>query len=150
MNMVLTLAALVDLLKEGLGGLWSGASLLLVSAPFTPANNLTMTGITEASFTGYARKAVTWGTPGFDPSSGQAEAVGTGTYQWLGPSDTSGQLIYGIILLQPGATGPPVVPETVLYSALFPAPLPMQVPTDPISVSASAGVAGFGTVSVLS
>lgn len=149
MNLTLTLTALVDLLANGLTNLWHGASLLLISAPFAPSQNLVLADVTEATFTGYARKAVILGSSGWNPAIGAAEAVGTGTYQWFGPSDSSGQLIYGYALYQPGAAGPPVVPATILFSSLFPGELPLQLPTDTIALAVAVAAAGSGTGTLL-
>lgn len=146
MNGVTTIAALVDLLALGLSGLWAGSKLSLFTNVVVPSPTTLPADLTPPTLTGYADKTVAWNTVGYDPTQGIAVAAGTMTYEWSGPADATGQPILGWALLQPGAAGPPIIPNVVLSCGNFTSALPLIAVTDRITLAVT--VNGNGNVAV--
>lgn len=146
MNGVTTIVALVDLLSNGITDLFTGCKLQLFTGPFVPNPDMVPGDIVVPTFTGYIDKATTLGVVAYDGSVGSAVVNGTATYSWFGPNDMTGQNITGWALVQPGAAGPPLVPNEVLAAGQFPAPISLAVPTDHIAMAVT--VEGNGVVSV--
>lgn len=146
MDGVTTTVASVDLLASGLTGLFTGAQLQLTDTAFTPGPGTVPGDLPAPVFTGYAVKPVTFDDPGFDPGLGMSTANGSATYQWTGPVAGGGPNILGWGLVQPGAAGPPLIPNVVLSSGLFPNPPALAGPTDKLTLAVT--VLGDGTVTV--
>lgn len=148
---VTTLLALVNMLAKGLEGLLAGAELVLYTNTFVPLNNTPYATLVQPTgMTGYVAKVITWTTPGWDNGQQQAVAVGTTVSTWAGPADATGVVITGWALLQPGAVGPPIIPETLLAAGNFPLPINLLSPLDDISLTVSVTNSGIVTVQQLS
>jgi hypothetical protein len=123
---------ILSTLGNSTGGLGDG-SIGLIAAAFSPGPNLTFAGITEASFHGYARKALNSSSVTFTGGDGN-EYVELGTFQWL-PSDTvTPNNIYGAFLTYGNSS-------TNLWGAdPFAAPLPMSSPANQITITVRVGL----------
>lgn len=109
------------------------ASLGLIAAPFTPSKNLTLAGLTEASFSGYARKSI--GTPsiGFTGGDGNEYVEGV-TVQFM-PSDTiTPNTIYGIFLTFGNDS------SKLWGSDALPAPVSLAGPQNQITITPRIGL----------
>lgn len=137
---VTTLAALIDLLLHGSGGLFTGAKLILGSNLLTPARSSVFADVTEATFTGYVQKAITWGSASYNPATGLTEVVGTATYQWFGPADNTGQVLLSWGLNQAGP------PDVLLACGNFGAGVSLTVPTDTLALAIKLDSSGTVTV----
>lgn len=146
MTGVTTLAGLLAFISTGLTLDWVGAKIRLGTNTLTPSRGTVVGDLTEATFLGYVAKTVAWGTPFFNPTTGMMEAVGTAVYEWIGPTDNSGQVIRSWMLEQPGAAGPPLIAENVLSSGNLSVPITLNVPTDGLALTVR--IDGSGTVSV--
>lgn len=149
MDGVTTIHALVDLLANGLTGLFAAAKLQLATNSFIPSPNTLPADVTLPTLTGYVDKAVAYDSPGYDGSLGMAVVNGTLVYQWSGPADATGQQITNWALTQPGAAGPPIVPNVILASGTINPPMPLLLPTDRISLALTVLSNGVVSVTVL-
>jgi hypothetical protein len=135
MQTVATIPELVELLGKGLTGTITGVKGLLGTNTVTPSRNSQTSDLTLPTFTGYVEKSITWSTVNYDPGSTLAQVVATTILQWDGPSDASGQNILSFGVHQPGAAGPPVVPEYLLGCCNLDTPASLHVPTDQLSIA---------------
>jgi hypothetical protein len=73
------------------------ASMGLIAAPFAPSPTLTLSAITEANFTGYARKSIGNPTIAFTGQDGNEYVEGT-TNMWMPSDSITPNTIYGAFL----------------------------------------------------
>lgn len=108
--------------------LLGSASIGLIAAPFVPGPGLTLATLTEASFTGYKRKALGSTTVTFTGGDGK-EYVEFNTASWM-PSDTvTPNTIYGAFLTLGSGT------TTLAAADKFANPLPMAGPPNNITIT---------------
>jgi hypothetical protein len=145
----LTRQAIVDLLNTGTAGAPFGTLklLLFTAAANPPSRQSVLADFTEATFTGYVKKAVTLGTAGYDVSINEAVQASTTVSQWNGPSDASGQTVIGWALVSEVA-GPPVV-DTLRASGLFDNPHSLAVPTDMLAIAVSLAAGGDSDANIV-
>lgn len=143
---VTTLLGLVDWFGFGVSDLFTGAQLLLGTGTVSPSRDSVVGDLAAPTLTGYTPLAVTWGAATYNPTTGNIEAVGTAVYQWDGPSDSTGQFVQSWGLNQPGAVGPPLIPQTLLAIGNLNAPVGLMSPTDALRLTIK--VESDGTVSV--
>lgn len=102
----------------------------LFTNDYVPVPQSVLGSFTEAVFTGYAAQAVAgWGTPEL-PSDGSVGVNDTTVLEWVGPSDASGQTVYGYYLRSAGAGTP------YIGAYRFPFQVPLAVPTDVLDLVA--------------
>lgn len=112
-------------LTAKIAGDLAAATVHLFTNPITPTPETPVGSYTEATFTGYAAKAIAGWTAGEYDSQGNVDTTGTGVLSWVGPSDETGQTIYGYYVLSAGDGTP------LIYAAAFSVPLPaLNLPTD--------------------
>jgi len=93
MSFVIASPASLSQLQSILTG-FAGGKIHLFTNNFNPLPSSVLTAFTEATFTGYLAISVTaWGAP-FTDVSGSAASVAPSA-EWVGPSDASGETIYG-------------------------------------------------------
>jgi len=111
------LAILTALVATGTpGGLWNTASCRLFANNFVPAPGMTLSQLNEATFTGYAAVAITWGTPAYSPA-GPAVVTGNLCVFTVGSSPTVFDTIYGYFV----TTG--TSPQVLLFARQFATPV---------------------------
>lgn len=128
------LAALAGL--TAVGGKLHGAKIMLFTAPVLVTENVQLTDLTEATFTGYAEVAVpAWSAPYVDPN-GNAFVDGGGTL--FQPTDAVIQeTIYGFAIVSTAVVGPPAIPVQVVYLETFATPVPLTDATKGVVVDVS-------------
>jgi len=123
-----------DLTSKKAGDL-AAATVHLFTNNITPTPLNVIGDFTEATFTGYAPVAVTgWGANA-SPPDGSVNADSTNVITFVGPSDASGQTIFGYFVKSAGLGTP------LIYSARFAAPFgagfPLITPADVLALVAT-------------
>jgi|HubBroStandDraft_3_1064219.scaffolds.fasta_scaffold01389_12 hypothetical protein len=121
------------------------ASMGLIAAPFAPSSTLTLASITEANFSGYARKSIGNPTIAFTGADGNEYVEGT-TNSWM-PSDTvTPNTIYGVFINPGNST------TTLWASDQLGIPVPLAGPGNQLTATPRVGFnptngAGFNVIS---
>lgn len=149
-----TVPGQMALLSEGLSGpTWLGAQLGLIVDNNPQTINDTMASHTEASFTGYSRKALPWGPVGWDAAGVQADVAGSAVQAWQGPSDGSGQQITGWIIVQGSesgsGSGSPGAPLLLAVGGLDGNTAGLMTPADVLPVTADLDLEAQATVTTI-
>ena len=113
--------------------LLGNGSIGLIAAAFTPGPALTLASLTEANFSGYARKALGTTTTTFTGGDG-LEYVEFNTAQWIPSSTTTVNTIYGAFLTNGNST------TSLFTSDSFTTPLPMAGPSNQITITPRVGL----------
>ena len=134
------IASLVGSSSLGLGN----SSIALITAPFVMTPGQTnFTGLTEANYDGYARKACAFGGTPFIDENGIFTLQGAASV--FQPSDTiTSNSVYGYVLTGTSTT-------TVMAGEVFNSPVPLTGPTTALTIVPRfgvpvAGALGFGVV----
>jgi hypothetical protein len=114
------------------GGAYSGCKVGLVAGPLVPSKNTVLADIQEPTYPGYAQQAVTAWTPAYVGGTGIPQADG-GDFLFQMTDASTPTTVYGFFLVQPAATGPPVVPAYLVETFMFTAPQPLATPDDGVS-----------------
>lgn len=119
-----------DLDAKKLGDLLT-ATVHLFTNDYNPLPSSKVTDFTEAAFTGYAAKSVVLWTADQYNADGTVETASTNVMSWVGPTDMTGETIYGYYVLSIGG-GTPLV-----YSARFDSPIGLNDATQVLDLVAT-------------
>jgi hypothetical protein len=98
-NKTTDLAILTELTAAD--GVFDGAKIALYQNDVTPTPLTVIGGLTEATYTGYAQKAIVWAAPS-DTAGGTAEVIGTIAAAFRPTATTTGNVIYGLMIVTAG------------------------------------------------
>jgi hypothetical protein len=112
-------------------------SIGVIGAPFTPGPSVTLGGLTECNYPGYARQALSASSIPFTGSDG-LEYVELGSFRFQPTGSTSPSLAYGIFVTYGNSS------TKLAYTDALAVPTPLATPANQLTVTLRIGRAPNG------
>lgn len=118
----------------GSGGALNGKKLVLFTSAPSPTPNRVLADFVEATFDGYARVAITWGTPFVPPAGVPKMDSNLATFICTGTTTPETIVAWGLITDNTSPT-----PDVLVMSDFLPEPIPMVAIDDGFAMTLSYG-----------